>query len=270
MSFDAMVVKLERRYHNGLNLMGSYTWSKNLTDTAGIAGGSLGGNYVGATQNPFDLRSERSLSQEDVPQLFVVSYIYELPFGKGRQFLNHSRASDYFVGGWSLTGIQRYQSGQPVAFGCATSVPGMYVNQEGATHCVRWNLVPGQPLHSAARAGGSFNPAVSGSNTWYNPAAFSDPNANVTGPTPYSFGDKPAFQGNDRNFPYYEEDWGLVKKIPITERVNFIFRAEFFNAFNRHIFASPDGEPYDGPAFGTVGGLANNPRETQFTFRVQF
>jgi hypothetical protein len=270
MSFDAMVVKLERRYHNGLNLMGSYTWSKNLTDTAGIAGGSLGGNYVGATQNPFDLRSERSLSQEDVPHLFVVSYIYELPFGKGRQFLNHSRASDYFVGGWSLTGIQRYQSGQPVAFGCATSVPGMYVNQEGATHCVRWNLVPGQPLHSAARAGGRFNPAVSGDNQWYNPAAFSDPNANVTGTTPYSFGDKPAFQGNDRNFPYYEEDWGLVKKVPITERVNFIFRAEFFNAFNRHIFASPDGEPYDGPAFGTVGGLANNPRETQFTFRVQF
>jgi hypothetical protein len=199
-----------------------------------------------------------------------VSYIYDFPFGRGKQFLNHSRASDYVAGGWSLTGIQRYQDGQPEGFGCATSIPGMYVNQEGATHCVRWNLVSGQAIHSTARSNGSFNPAVPGRNVWYNPSAFSDPNANVTGSTPYSFGNKPDFQGNDRSFPYYEEDWGLVKRIPITERVNFIFRAELFNAFNRHIFGNPDGEPYDGPGFGTVGYTSNSPRATQFTFRMQF
>jgi len=270
MSFHSMIVKVERRYHNGLNLMGSYTWSKNLSDTAGIAGGSLGGLYVGSTQNPFNLKSEKSLGQEDTPSLFVVSYIYDFPFGRGKQFLNHSRASDYVAGGWSLTGIQRYQDGQPEGFGCATSIPGMYVNQEGATHCVRWNLVSGQAIHSTARSNGSFNPAVPGRNVWYNPSAFSDPNANVTGSTPYSFGNKPDFQGNDRSFPYYEEDWGLVKRIPITERVNFIFRAELFNAFNRHIFGNPDGEPYDGPGFGTVGYTSNSPRATQFTFRMQF
>jgi hypothetical protein len=250
--------------------MGSYTWSKNLSDTAGIAGGSLGGSYVGSTQNPFDHRSEKALGQEDTPNVFVVSYIYDLPFGQGKRFLSSSRAADYVVGGWSLTGIQRYQSGQPVGFGCATSVPGMYVNQEGATHCVRWDLVPGQPIHSTARDNGSFNPAIPGRNLWYNPDAFVDPNANVTGSTPYQYGNKPNFQGNDRSFPYYEEDWGLIKRVPITEKVKFIFRAELFNAFNRHIFGNPDGEPYDGAGFGTVGGLANNPRTAQFTFRVQF
>jgi len=270
MSFNSMIIKLERRYRNGLNLMGSYTGSKNLSDTAGIAGGSLGGLYVGATQNPFNHKSEKALGQEDTPSVFVVSYIYDLPFGKGRRYLSSSRAADYVAGGWSLTGIQRYQSGQPVGFGCATSIPGMFVNQEGATHCVRWDLIPGQPIHSAARANGSFNPAIPGRNVWYNPSAFSDPNANVTGTTPYRYGNKPDFQGNDRSFPYYEEDWGLIKRLPITEKVKFVFRAELFNAFNRHIFGNPDGEPYDGAAFGTVGGLANNPRTAQFTFRVQF
>jgi hypothetical protein len=270
LSFHSMIVKLERRYHNGLNLMASYTWSKNISDTAGIAGGSLGGIYVGSTQNPFDRKTEKALGQIDVPNLFVVSYIYDFPFGRGKQFLNSSRAQDLIAGGWSLTGIQRYLSGQPVAFGCATSIPGMYVNQEGATHCVRWDLVPDQPIHSEARRNGSFNPAIAGKNVWYNPSAFSDPNANVTGTTPYRFGNKPDFQADDRGFPYYEEDWGLVKKFPITEKLNFIFRAELFNAFNRHIFGNPDSQPYDGAAFGTVGGLANNPRTTQFTFRVQF
>jgi hypothetical protein len=77
----------------------------------------------------------------------------------------------------------------------------MYVNQEGATHCVRWNLVPGQALHSSARDNGSFNPAIAGRNTWYDANAFADPNANVTGSTPYQYGTKPDFQGNDRRFP---------------------------------------------------------------------
>jgi hypothetical protein len=269
-SFHSMIVKLERRFHNGLNLLGSYTWSKNLTDVAGIAGGSLGGDFVGATQNPFNLKTEKALGQEDVPSIFVLSYIYELPFGKGKQLLNQGRAADLVFGGWSLSGIQRYQDGNPVGFGCATSIPGMYVNQEGATHCVRWNLVSGQAIHSSARGNGHFNPAVSGDNVWYNPGAFSDPNANVTGSTPYSFGDKPDFQGNDRSFPWYEEDFGLTKRLPVTERINALVRVELFNAFNRNIFGNPDSEPYDGAAFGTVGGSQNSPRAMQLTFRMTF
>jgi hypothetical protein len=269
-SFHSMIIKLERRYNNGLNLMGSYTWSKNLTDVAGIAGGSLGGDFVGATQDPFNLKTEKALGQEDVPSIFVVSYIYDFPFGKGKQFFNQGRAADYALGGWSITGIQRYQAGNPIGFGCATSIPGMYVNQEGATHCVRWNLVTGQAIHSAARSSGHFNPAVAGNNSWYNPKAFSDPNANVTGSTPYSFGDKPDFQGNDRSFPWYEEDWGLTKRVSVTERVNALIRVELFNAFNRHSFGNPDSEPYDGGAFGTVGGTLNSPRQMQLTFRVDF
>jgi Carboxypeptidase regulatory-like domain len=262
LTYHAMTAKLERRFHDGLNLLASYTWSKNLTDTGNIIGGSLGGSYTASIQNPFNLKAEKAVSPEDVPQIFVVSYIYELPFGKDKPFLNQGNVMNRIVGGWSLTGIQRYQSGQPLGFGCATGIPGF-------DNCIRFNLVPGQPIQSAARRNGSFNPGNSANNLWYNPAAFRDPNANVSGNTPYSFGNKPSYQGNDRSFNYYEEDFGLLKRIPITERIGVQFRAEFFNAFNRTVFGSPNNNP-NNAGFGTVGGLNNSPRQGQLTLRVEF
>jgi len=264
LSYSAMIAKLERRFHNGLNLLASYTWSKILTDTGNIIGGSLGGAYTANIQNPFNLKAEKAVSPEDTPQIFVVSYLYDLPFGKNRMFLSHNNALNYVVGGWSISGIQRYQSGQPIGFSCATGVPGF-------SNCIRWNLVPGEPIQSTARHNKSFNPAVSGQNLWYNRAAFTDPNANVTAASglPYSFGNKPSYQGNDRSFPYYEEDFGLIKRTPIKEGIDIQFRAEFFNAFNRHVFGGPDTNPYDS-GFGTVGGLNNSPRAGQLTLRLEF
>jgi hypothetical protein len=264
LSYNAMTAKLERRFHDGLNLLASYTWSKILTDTGNIIGGSLGGAYTANIQNPFNLKAEKAVSPQDTPQIFVVSYLYELPFGKNKAFLNHNHLLNYVVGGWSLSGIQRYQSGQPIGFSCATGVPGY-------SNCIRWNLVPGQSIQTAARSSKSFNPAVPGKNLWYNRAAFSDPNADVTAASgqPYSFGNKPSYQGNDRNLPYYEEDFGLIKRTPLTERIGLQFRAEFFNAFNRVVFGGPDTNPYDG-GFGTVGGTNNSPRQGQLTLRLEF
>jgi hypothetical protein len=264
LSYNAMIAKLERRFHNGLNVLASYTWSKIITDTGNIIGGSLGGAYTANIQNPFNLKAEKAISPEDTPQIFVISYLYDLPFGENRKFLNQNHLLNYAVSGWSVTGIQRYQSGQPIGFGSATGIPGWNNN-------IRWNLVPGQQIHTAARQGKSFNPAVAGRNTWYNPAAFSDPNIGVTQTSgqPYSFGDKPAYESDDRNFNYYEEDFALIKRTPIREGMDLQFRAEAFNAFNRHIFSGPDSGPYDA-AFGTVDGLQNTPRNLQLTLRVEF
>jgi hypothetical protein len=264
LSYNALTGKLERRFHDGLNLLASYTWSKILTDTGNIIGGSLGGAYTANIQNPFNLKAEKAVSPEDTPQIFVLSYLYELPFGKNKAFLSGSHLLNYVVGGWSISGIQRYQSGQPIGFSCATGVPGF-------NNCIRWNLVAGQQIQTSARQSKSFNPAVSGQNLWYNRAAFSDPNADVTAASGqgYSFGNKPSYQSNDRNFPYYEEDFGLIKRTHITERIDLQFRAEFFNAFNRVVFGGPDTNPYDG-GFGTVGGTNNSPRQGQLTLRIEF
>ena len=262
LSYNAMVASLERRFHNGLNLQASYTWSKMLTDTGNIEGGSLGASYTSRIQNPFNLRAEKAVSPEDTPQIFVVSYLYDLPFGQDRTFLSHSHGLNYLVGGWTVTGIQRYQSGQPLSFGCATAIPAF-------DNCIRWNLLPGQGIQSQARKSrSSFNPAI---NNWYNRAAFQDPNANVTVASglPYSFGNKPAYQSNDRSFPYYEEDFGLIKRTPLTENVDLQFRAESFNAFNRHVFGNSGSNPYD-VGFGTVSSTNNSPRAIQLTLRLEF
>ncbi|MBB5338986.1 hypothetical protein [Tunturiibacter gelidoferens] len=123
LSYNALTAKLERRYHNGLNLLASYTWSKILTDTGNIIGGSLGGSYTASIQNPLNLKAEKAISPQDTPQIFVISYIYDLPFGKDKSFLSRGGVVNYLVGGWSVSGIQRYQSGQPLGFGCATGIP---------------------------------------------------------------------------------------------------------------------------------------------------
>ena len=91
LSYNALTAKLERRFHDGLNLLGSYTWSKIITDTGNIIGGSLGGAYTSNIQNPFNLKAEKALSPEDTPHIFVTSFLYDLPFGKERHFLSHGR-----------------------------------------------------------------------------------------------------------------------------------------------------------------------------------
>ncbi|GAC1437603.1 MAG: hypothetical protein NVS1B11_01880 [Terriglobales bacterium] len=89
------------------------------------------------------------MSYQDIPHTFVLSYVYELPIGPGKRFLSHGVASKV-LGGWQVGGVQRYQSGQPLAYACATGVPGY----DG---CIRYDRVPGQPL----RTNSTFNLASS-------------------------------------------------------------------------------------------------------------
>ena len=118
-SYEAMVASLNRRFRNGFNLQVSYTWSKNETDADSAIAFSYASNRA-QSQNSDDLRAEKAVSIQNTPQQVSISYLYQLPFGKGRQFLNKNKVLDYVIGGWELGGIQRYQSGQPLDFGCAT------------------------------------------------------------------------------------------------------------------------------------------------------
>ncbi|HZU25520.1 MAG TPA: TonB-dependent receptor, partial [Bryobacteraceae bacterium] len=137
-SFNALEVQLRRRFHAGLNLLVSYTYSKTMTDAdsampffATLAGG-------GSAQNPFDLKNEKAVSNQDIPHNLVISYIYELPVGKGKKFLNHGGFVNAVLGGWAVSGIHTYHSGQPFSFCCATGAP-----TYGST---RFDYVLGQPF----------------------------------------------------------------------------------------------------------------------------
>ena len=272
-SYDALVAKLERRFHNGLNVLVSYTFSKTITDADSIQPYYSTLQSQGGTQNPYDLRAEKAVSNQDVPNNFVASYIYELPVGRGKHFLSGApRPVNAIIGGWRISGVLRYLSGQPVSFFGANGIPGF-------DNGIRPNRVPGQPV----RRSGPFNPllftntgttgydATSGACTtgYWNCGAFADPNPNPGVDVPYVFGNMPRNSADIRSFPFYDEDLGVAKTFAITERVKGEFRGEFFNAFNRHIFNKPDSGVQD-TNFGQVGSTLNGPRNGQFVLRFSF
>jgi hypothetical protein len=293
-TYNALLVKVERRFHNGLNLLASYTFSKTLTDAdsalpefAQFSGGGYG-------QNPYNLKGEKSLSYQDIPHTFVLSYLYELPVGPGKKFVNHGGALGKVVGGWEIGGVQRYQSGQPLSFSCATGVPGFSTYISG---CIRFDRVPGQPLLKNTGAApfdvgqlflkgggtgctensdGTFSPPrdpITGAlvPTYLNCAAFIDPNFGslVNSRGSYAFGNFPRITGEIRNYRYINEDFSIIKRTQIRESHTIILKAELINGFNRHVFSRPDTGPTDG-SFGGRFGTIEDPRKVQFTLRYLF
>jgi hypothetical protein len=218
------------------------------------------GGYV---QNPFNLRGEKSLSNQDAPQNLSISYVYVLPFGKGTQFLNQSFLLDEIFGGWSIGGVQSYSGSNPISFGCADQIP-------GTDNCVRWNHAGSQYLSAAAHRS-SFNPDTD--NYFLNPGQtgtqlFTDPESNVGSSGGYELGNVSRFT-SARGFNFLNENFSLSKQFDIKGGTRFELRAEAFNAFNRHIFADPDTYPLDS-GFGTITGTKNGSRNMQITGRFIF
>jgi len=283
-SYNALLTKVERRFRNGLNLLASYTYSRTITDADSALPAFASFSGGGSVQNSYNLKGEKSVSYQDIPHIFVISYIYELPVGKGRKFLNKGGTTDKVIGGWQIGGVQRYQSGQPLTFGCATGVPSF----DG---CIRYSRVPGQPLVTgngikdvkAMQSGGigcipdSANPGFfindpsNSGNAFFNCKAFFDPNFTVssTPGTPYSFGDMPRTTSEIRSQGYVNEDFSILKRTRLFESSSLVFKAEMLNAFNRHVFGRPDTGPRDG-TFGAVFGTVDGPRQVQFTLRLDF
>jgi hypothetical protein len=291
-TYNALQAQLTRRFHSGLNLMASYTWSKTLTNADAALPFFATLHQGGAPQDPFNPRGDKAISNQDLPQNFVVSYVYELPFGKGKKFANHGGALDRAVGGWSVSGIQRYESGQPLAFGCATGVPAF-------AGCIRFDQVPGSSIFSSQWRSGHFNPITdpvfNGLDSYglSNPA-FTDPNspANLAARGAYTFGTMPRVDGAVRMKPYLNEDFNLLKRTKLTESKDILLQISLLNAFNRHLWNRPiDLNPFDanrsGPGgtiipggFGTIqylnfsntggGAYLNQPRKIQLQLKFEY
>ncbi len=285
-TYHALLAKVERRFRNGLNLLASYTFSKTLTDAdsalptfAQFSGGSL-------VQNSYNLKGEKSLSYQDIPHTLVVSYIYELPIGKGKRLLNKGGLTDKVLGGWQVGGVQRYQSGQPISFSCNGGQFGGPIS--GYDGCLRLNRVPGQPLLSStassfdraaasnasnvgctANTDGTFTAPV-GVTTYFNCAAFFNPNASdLVTQRGFVFGNMPRISGDVRSQRYVNEDFSIIKRVSLTESQSLTLKADLVNAFNRHVFGRPDTGPADG-TFGAVFGTVDGSRKVQFALRYQF
>jgi hypothetical protein len=286
-TYNAMEAKLERKFRNGLNLLISYTWSKTFTDADSIQPYQALDQAQSGTQNPYDLKAERSLSIADVPSNFVASYLYELPIGRGKRFLgNSNRLVNALIGGYRIGGIDRYLSGQPISFFGAQGVPYF----DGG---IRFSRNNPNPIETQAAASGRYNPfnfctygnttckipnscnpAVSTTCTnptaFWNGQAFIDVNdAQHRGAGAYGFGNMPRNTAEVRTPAFFNEDLNLNKHIPIHGLISADLRLEAFDVFNRHGFAKPDSGVYD-LNFGQVTGLNEGPRTMQLLLKVRY
>jgi hypothetical protein len=257
-TYHSLQTKLEKRFSAGLTFLVSYTWSKNLTNSETDALGGSGffgtGNYL--AQDHYNRKVEKTLSQLDTPHALVLSYTYELPVGPGKPFLNQRGVVGKIAGGWSVAGVQRYQSGIPVGAVACGVFTGLY-GKDDWYDCLRPNLVPGQQLKGFS---GSFDP---GRDRYLNPAAFSKP-------PNFSFGNAPIALPGVRSPGRHGEDFTLSKRTPITERVMFTLRGEFFNAFNRVIFSIPSFNVADPASFGVIRSSYYPPRRVQIGAKLEF
>lgn len=286
-TYNALQGKLERHFRNGLNLLASYTYSKTLTNADSAYAGltAFGSSDTFTAQNPHDLKSEKALSFQDVPHSFVLSYLYELPVGKGKKFLNKGGITDKVLGGWQIGGVQRYQSGAPfIPFTSDAH------NSQFGTPNTRLSRIPGVPLLAPNAA--SYNPFLGGSgcneqpdgtylpqstNNFFNCAAFLDPNAaSLVAQRGYTFGNLSKVFGDVRSPHYVNEDFSLIKRFTLYEAHVLSFKADFVNLFNRHTLGRGDGclscDSFGRPGaqFGGSPSALNGQKMVQFTFRYQF
>jgi len=277
--YNALKVDLDKRMSNGLTLLVSYTWSKVLTNAA-----SQFSEFAGYDLNSYDAKAQRGLSINDYPQNLVVTYSYELPFGKGKKFANVGGIANAIIGGWKVAGTQDYQSGppqyvaEPCTLGNGNQITGNSDN--GGGQACRPNMVPG----ISVKAPGRDQPGYDASTMpWLNEAAFSytpDPHGQPGLGYHSYFGNQPVLLGGDARRPaYLNEDISVIKKTYITERVNVEFRADFLNAFNRTVlgwgtggdmYGSSLGNNLQNGGFSNITHQSNAPREIEFGLKINY
>jgi hypothetical protein len=240
-TYHALQVKVEKRLSFGLSLLAAYTYAKTISDGDIMAGGGPSG------QDFYNRRLEKAISTNDIPHVAAISYIYELPFGPGRKFLNQKGAAAKIAGGWQITGIHQYQAGRPVVLTANNTLP------------LFNGLLRPDAVSGVARRLDVTDPLA---DRWINPAAFTIPTGLRLGTAARSYTDL-------RGQGFSNESFGLIKRTPITEKINLIFRAEFFNAFNRTVFAIPQGN-ISAANFGKASQQSNSPRQGQLALRIDF
>ncbi len=240
-NFQSLQVRVEKRLTHGLSVLSSYVWSKTISDARGVS--PDGGASANVPQNPQNLRAERSLADEHIPHRFVVSEIWELPFGSGRRFLSNAHpVIQFLAGGWTVADITTMESGGRVNTGVRGNPSNTGdANRPNAVH--DWLLPAGQ--RSLQR--------------WFDTTAF-EINA------PYTFGNaaRNLIEGPGMvNF-----DLALYKSFRITETKRLQFRTEAFNGFNTPRFGDPNAQAGN-PNIGVISS-AGRPRNLQFGLKLVF
>jgi hypothetical protein len=235
--YYALQFVADKRLSHGVSAQIGYAWGHSIDNTPLDFSGGLAGP---TPQDPRFLRAERSNSIFDQRTRLTFTYLWQLPFGKGRHFLDKSGPTDWFLGGWQTNGLLFTQSG-------------LYFSPVLGT--------------STTNTGTGSRPNITGKvaypktlTNWFSASAFSSP-------AQYTYGNagRNSLIGPGRT----NVDMSIFKSFPVHEQMYFQFRFEAFNVFNHPQFGYPN--PTVGTAqVGSITSVVGNPRNLQASLQFQF
>lgn len=235
--YHSMQNRVEKRFGQGFTLQVSHTWSKAMEATSFLNGPA---NTTATTITGQDAMPYESLADIDRTHRIAGSGIWELPLGRGRRFgSTMGTFTNFFLGGWQLSGAYQRQSGQPILWG------NIQITGDSTT------LVLPSDQRNADR--------------WFNTSIFNTNSGQ-------------ALANNVRTFPFRFSnvrfdaqrrlDFSLNKTFAITERYRLRFRGDVFNVENTPVLRGPTADPING-AFGRITAQ-EPPRSFQFSLNLQF
>jgi hypothetical protein len=235
--YNALDVNYTHRVSQGLTLLASYTFSKFIDNVGGPENwASASANFSENIRNVYNLAAEKSVDATDTPHSFVLSYVYELPVGKGKKYGGGMNAvANTIIGGWQTSGTLTLKEGFPLTI----TSSGNGLNYFGAGQHV--NIV------------GDYHVSHPTRTEWFNTSAFAVA-------APWTLGNSPRYLSDLRAPGYKNWDISIQKYFPIQERYRFQFRLDMFNALNHTNFYSPN--TFMGAGFGTIT-QAWTPRQMQ-------
>jgi hypothetical protein len=247
--YNAMTIKVDKKFSGGFSLLGSFTWGKEFDNSSSAV------NYLGPSSqtynNQYNPGAEWALGAQNVTRMLVVSSIYELPFGHGKRFgADVNGVVNRFIGGWQVVGVATFTDGTPVLLAAATDETGLL----GYAKRPDWN---GQ------------NPGVSNQTIthWFNTSVFSQP-------APFTLGNASRTLDTVNNPGVNNWNLSLFKNnyFGSENKYNLQFRLETFNAFNHPQFGAPNANVNAGSQFGVISSMGSfyNQRLVQLALKFIF
>jgi hypothetical protein len=240
--YNSLQLSAEKRFTHGLSFLAAYTWGKAMD--MGGGGNSASAESRNNVQNPRNVAAEYGLADFNYPQRFTMSFMYDVPFGRGRQFLtNTNRIVDGVVGGWQLSSIITAQDGPPGSVSMSTTTSNTGTFQ-------RPNRVCDGNLSADQRT----------IQQWFNTSCF-------VAPPLYTFGN--AGRNIIQAPGLVTWDLGAHKDFRITEGVGVTLRGEFFNVLNKANFGYPS-TSIGSLTAGTITSVVTTGRQIQMALRLHW
>jgi hypothetical protein len=269
-TYHSLVVKVTRRFSHGLVIDSSYVFSKMFDDTENASNNTGGSSSNQASMDEFNRRLDKHVSLSDRTNDAKLNWVYELPIGPGKAYLNRGFLART-IGGWRLGTTQRYATGTPIALSGAFAFPGNTINNRPTiTTYSDWR---------APTKGGSFDP---GKDLFFQTPTLANWNGDVPTITQQGWfplqvrnqvGNATITNPEVRNFAVLSENVSLAKTFSLSKenKREIDVRLEGFNLFNRTQFATPNTNlAATAGTFGLVTAQANAPRSMQLALKFVF